>query len=81
MNSGSVAEKSRWDHASIIKDKKLVAAEQFGKLGKIMVFDDTGVSEKCEQPGRVAPGQRSLRNPFSREDVVEFVEAHGIEPV
>jgi len=81
MEAGAVTEQTGGDDAGIIQDEKFVAPEKVGKLGEDAVFDFAGFAAEGEESGEIALGEGALGDQLGREGVVEFIEAHRIEPV
>jgi hypothetical protein len=77
VNSGSTAEEARWNDPRIVQDDQFVSVEKVRKIAKdtIRVLARMPIQEEKSRRGTIR--ERTLRNPFRGQLVVEFVETHG----
>src|SRR6266403_5267732 len=77
-NSRASTEESSWNDTRIIQNDEFVAAKQARKLSEASIRELAPLTVHAQKPRTVAPRQGALRDLRRGEDIVEFVEAHGL---
>ena len=77
-DSRASAEESSWNDTRIIQNDEFVAAKQARKLSEASIRELATLPIHAQKPRTVAPRQRALGDLRLREEIVEFIEAHGL---
>src|SRR5258706_11187713 len=75
---GASAEESSWNDTRIIQNDEFVAAKQARKLSEASIRELATSPIHAQKPRTIAPRQRTLGDLRRREDIVEFIGAHGL---
>ena len=70
------AGEARLDDAGVVQDQRVAGADQAGEIGEFQVVQPARGVE-AQQPARVAPRRRVLRDQPGRQRIVEVGDEHG----
>jgi hypothetical protein len=79
-DSGAMAEQTRRNHARVVHDHQLIAAQDFRQVTKLPVFPRAARAVEQQQTRCVAFGQRALRDTLRGQLVIEFADIHRCLP-
>jgi hypothetical protein len=79
VNTGTLAEKPRWDYAGVVEDNEFVAREEVRELRELRIYKAATGTFEYEKARSIPAIKGPLSNQSRRKIEAEVFDSHGIQ--